>query len=226
MTTTASKLLKSKLEEPIHSANGFIGIRSFCLDDAPLLFSAVHESARQLRRFMTWYRPGYSLKDSRAFIAQCRVDREKGKQYVFAIVDARNETLLGSIGLNRIDRTNLVANIGYWVRRTWTRRGVATAATRLIAEFGLNELGLQRLEILVPHHNVASRRVAEKAGARLEGVLRKRLVLAEKIHDARLYSLIPGDLTSLPTPHIFIKPEAKIPSAIARRKMKPGHGRG
>ena len=176
--------------------NNLVGIRRFRLDDAPLLLSAVCESVEDLCRFMTWCRPDYSLEDSQAFVARCNSDWEKGEEYNFAIFDVRDEILIGSIGLNRVDRVNRCANIGYWVRQTRTRRGVATAGTRLIAEFGLRELGFQRLEIIVPDHNLASQRVAEKIGAKFECVLRNRLILTNKLYDARLYSLVPADLTS------------------------------
>jgi RimJ/RimL family protein N-acetyltransferase len=64
-----------------------------------------------------------------------------------------------------------VAHVGYWVRTGQTGQGIATAAVRLIARFGFEDLGLQRLELLVAVENLASRRVAEKAGARFEGIL-------------------------------------------------------
>lgn len=171
------------------------GIRRFRPDDAPFLLEAVRESVEELCAFMTWCHPGYSLEDSRSFIAKCNSDWELRQQYNFAIIDPEDKTLLGSIGLNRIDQAHKCANIGYWVRRSHTRRGVATAATRLITRFGLEELGLHRLELLIPRANAASQRVALKAGAALEGALRGRLVLADGVHNALLYSLVPGDLT-------------------------------
>ncbi|MGO9642893.1 MAG: GNAT family N-acetyltransferase [Candidatus Acidiferrales bacterium] len=172
-----------------------VSIRRFRPDDAPSLFNAVRESLDELCAFMTWCHPDYSLEDSRDFIARSVSDWEKGEQYNFAIIDLSDESLLGSIGLNRIDRVHMSANIGYWVRRSHTRHGVATAATRLIVGFGLKELGFHRLELLVSDHNVASRRVVEKVGAKSEGVLRKRLVLANRLHDAFVYSLVAADLT-------------------------------
>jgi RimJ/RimL family protein N-acetyltransferase len=42
---------------------------------------------------------------------------------------------------------------------------------RLVVQFALEDLGLRRLELLIAIENLASRRVAEKAGATLEGVL-------------------------------------------------------
>lgn len=172
-----------------------VSIRRFRPDDAPSLFNAVRESIDELCAFMTWCRPDYSLEDARDFIARSASVWEKGEQYNFAIVDASEESLLGSIGLNRIDRVNKFASIGYWVRWPRTRHGVATAATRLIARFGLKELGFHRLELIVPDHNVASRRVAEKVGAKFEGVSRERVILAHSVHDAFVYSLVAADLT-------------------------------
>ena len=172
-----------------------ISIRRFRPDDTPFLFNAVRESINELCAFMMWCHPDYSLEDSRAFIASCNSDWEKGNQYNFAVFDVRDETLLGSVGLNHINRAHNFANIGYWVRQSRTRHGVATAATKLIAGFGLKELEFHRLEILVACNNVASQRVAQKAGAKFEGVLQKRLVLADGLHDAFLYSLVAADLT-------------------------------
>jgi ribosomal-protein-serine acetyltransferase len=169
-------------------------IRPFKMGDAPLLYEAVHESIEQLRRWMTWCRAGYSIEDARCFIAKCGEAWEKGEAYSFAIVDLKDDTFLGSVGLNHVSATHNIANLGYWVRDMWAGRGVATSATRLIAGFGLQELGLNRLEILIPVGNVASRRVAQKAGAKFEGALRKRLILAGKCHDATMYSLVAADL--------------------------------
>ena len=71
---------------------------------------------------------------------------------------------------------------------------MATAAARLGAEFGFRELGLNRVEILIPEINLASQRVAQKAGAKFEGLLRNRVMIAEKCQDAVLYSIVPNDL--------------------------------
>ncbi len=173
-----------------------VRIRRYRPNDAPALFDAVRESLDDLCAFLTWCRPDYRLEESRDFIAKSDSAWEKGEEYNFAIVDATGETLLGGVGLNRIDRVHNFANLGYWVRRSSARRGVATSATRLIAKFGLMEIGFNRLEILVAEHNPASQRVAVKAGAKFEGILRNRLVLAGRPHSAFAYSLIAADLAS------------------------------
>jgi len=71
---------------------------------------------------------------------------------------------------------------------------VATSATRLAARFSFETLALNRVELLVPTANIPSQRVAEKAGAKREGLLRKRLRLNAIAHDAFVYSLVAEDL--------------------------------
>jgi RimJ/RimL family protein N-acetyltransferase len=71
------------------------------------------------------------------------------------------------------------------------KHGIATTATLLLSDFGFKQLNLNRIEILVAIENKASQRVAVKAGAMREGLLRNRLLLYGKIHEAVMFSLIP-----------------------------------
>jgi RimJ/RimL family protein N-acetyltransferase len=74
-------------------------------------------------------------------------------------------------------------------------RGVCTRALRLLSRHALDHLGLQRLQLVADPDNVASQRVAEKAGFRREGVLRAHLRHPDgRIRDSVMFSLLPGDL--------------------------------
>jgi len=50
------------------------------------------------------------------------------------------------------------------------------------------------VEIVVATNNMASIRIAEKAGALREGTLRKRIAVRETVYDAFMFSLIPDDI--------------------------------
>jgi ribosomal-protein-serine acetyltransferase len=145
---------------------------------------------------MVWCHPGYTLEECAAFVSTCDTKWERGESFSFVIYDLRDGTFLGSAGLSQINRTHRVANLGYWVRSSQAGRGIATSAVRLAARFGLQELGFNRLDIIVPLGNRSSQRVAEKVGAKQEGILRNRLVLQGKPLDAVLYSLVAEDLDS------------------------------
>lgn len=71
--------------------------------------------------------------------------------------------------------------------------GIATKAAMLVARYGFEQLGFQRIEIVGAKDNTASLGVAEKLYAVTEGLLRNRLPLNGSLCDAYLHSLIPKD---------------------------------
>jgi RimJ/RimL family protein N-acetyltransferase len=77
-------------------------------------------------------------------------------------VDA-DDRLLGSFSVMHIDRERGYGEIGYWVAAEARRRGVATRAVALLRDWAAAE-GLRELEIMTRPENVASSRVAERAG--------------------------------------------------------------
>lgn len=162
--------------------------------EAGAVYAAVIESMPELRRWMPWAHPGYSVADSQNWLkmsAECWRDETA---YEFAIIDGRDGSYIGGAGLNHLDRLNKVANLGYWVRSRRCQRGIATRAARLLVRFGLETLKFNRIEILAAVENRGSQRVAEKTGAVREGILRNQLSLPDGIHDAVIYSIIPSDL--------------------------------
>jgi len=175
-------------------SDGTIAIRPFREGDVPLLFEAVRESVSELSAWMAWCSPDYSLQDSSEFVKSAPSAWEKGEHFSFVVVDANSNRFLGGTGLNFINPLHNFANLGYWVRSSATRRGVASRAVKLVARFGFHELKFSRLEILAAVGNVGSQRAAEKAGARHEGILRKRLQLHGQSEDAVLFSLVAEDL--------------------------------
>ena len=168
---------------------GAVAIRRFRSDDAEALLEAAVESQEQIFPWLPWCHEGYVLDDSRAWIERCAATWESRSEYQFAIVDGADR-LLGGCGLNQIRPEHRVANLGYWVRTSATRRGVATAAVAKLAEFAFGETDLARLEIVVDLQNVASHRVALKSGALREGVAHDRLYSHGASHDAVVYALL------------------------------------
>ena len=97
-------------------------------------------------------------------------------------------------------RPPVTANIAYAVAPAHRRRGYAARAVRLLAVEGLTRFGFRRIELMADVDNVASRRVAEKAGFTYEGIRRGSgwyehvPEWADVPRDDALYSLIARDL--------------------------------
>lgn len=175
-------------------SDGTIRIRPLQAGDAPSLYAAVRESLADLKPWMSWAHDGYSLIESQDWIEAARIGWDDSSYYGFAILDAADETLLGSVSLSHINPVYHFCNLGYWVRSTRRGQGIAARASRLAARFAFEQLELVRVEIVVAVGNAASLRAAEKSGARREGVLRNRMVIRETACDAVMFSLLPQDL--------------------------------
>jgi ribosomal-protein-serine acetyltransferase len=173
----------------IREANGAdVRIRRYRVDDAATVLQAAHESIAELEPWMPWCHPNYSMDESQAWLETQATAFEQGTAFEFAIVSASGR-YLGGCGLNQIDKANKRANLGYWVRSMETRKGVATVAVGLIRDWAFENTDLVRLEIVIACGNLASHRVAAKAGAAIEGLLTRRLVLHGNVHDATMFSL-------------------------------------
>jgi RimJ/RimL family protein N-acetyltransferase len=166
-----------------------IHVRPYALADASDVWEAARESLAELQPWMPWCHPGYSIEESRSWLAAQVPAFHQGTSFEFAIVSA-DRRYLGGCGLNQIDQANNRANLGYWVRSSATGRGVATAAVQRVRDWGFEHTALVRLEVVIAVGNLASHRVAEKAGAVREGTLRSRLLLHGTPHDATMFSFI------------------------------------
>jgi RimJ/RimL family protein N-acetyltransferase len=153
------------------------------------LYEAGRESIEHMYPFMPWCHSDLSREECAGWIASLPANWRAGTAYEFAIFDGAR--YLGGCGLNQIRERDAVANLGYWVRSTAAKKGVATDAVRALAQAGFRDLELARIEIYMSVENERSRRVAEKIGAHFEGVMRSRILLYDRRHDARLYSLVP-----------------------------------
>jgi RimJ/RimL family protein N-acetyltransferase len=171
-------------------------LRPVCLEDAETVYASIRESIEPLARWMDWCHPGYAREDSDAWIASTCSAWEAGGAYEFLVFE-RSGWHVGAVGLNQFNRENNGANLGYWVRLSSQRQGFAAEAVRRIARFALEEAKFQRVEIVAAVDNVASRRVAERAGATLECVARNRLLLHGVPIAAAVHSFVPGDLCEL-----------------------------
>jgi RimJ/RimL family protein N-acetyltransferase len=171
-----------------------IKLRRPLFTDKVEIARAVQRSVREISPWMGWCHADYDASDALGWLETAQKGWEQGSEYNFVIIDGDLGEIIGGCGLNQINSLFRFANLGYWVRSDRAGEGIAVRAVHLLARFGFEDLGFNRLEIVVAEGNRRSIRVAEKSGATLEGLLRNRLVVRDKFLDAFMFSLIPTDL--------------------------------
>ncbi len=164
-------------------------IRPYRLEDIDEVYAAADESREHVARWMGWMTPEYSRADAEKWVEHAVSSWERGDAYEHLIIDPVGE-IVGSCGLNHLDRVNGFCNLGYWVRASRLGEGAARQGALLLRDFGFGTVGLNRLEIVVAVGNPFSRKVAESTGAVYEGVLGLRLKVGEISHDSHLFALL------------------------------------
>jgi RimJ/RimL family protein N-acetyltransferase len=96
---------------------------------------------------------------------------QDGRRAGFSIRD-HGGALLGFGALVDLHLDEGEAELGYLVAEGARGRGVARRAVDLLTRWSFDELGLERLELRIDPENTGSVKVAERAGYRLDGVLR------------------------------------------------------
>jgi RimJ/RimL family protein N-acetyltransferase len=175
--------------------DGVVAVRPVLEAHVDGLHAAVSASLPELTPWFPWCHEGYERAEMAEFVRRARRSRERGQEYHFAVHDAASGEVLGACGL-RIDGTDAaIGEIGYWIATGHTGRGHATRGARLVAAWGLGEVGLERIEIVAAVDNVRSRAVARAVGALEEGVARNRIVLGDgRRADAVVHAIVRGDL--------------------------------
>ena len=161
-----------------------VTLRRYRAEDADALFQAVTESLDHLRPWLPWA-ADYSRESAEEFLAGSVKDWDEGTAYNYAILIAipggsaladraladraladralADRALAGGIGLmTRCGPGGL--EIGYWVHRAYTGRGLATAATAALVRQAFGLPGVDWVEIVHDELNVASGQIPRKLG--------------------------------------------------------------
>jgi RimJ/RimL family protein N-acetyltransferase len=118
---------------------------------------------------------------------------EDGSRAGFAIVDANDGAFLGFAALVALDLDARQCEIGYGVSPQARGRGIARRSLELLTRWSLDELALERLELKIDPLNLGSIKVAERAGYRLEGVLRSVHLKDDLRADTGVWSRLRSD---------------------------------
>jgi RimJ/RimL family protein N-acetyltransferase len=167
-------------------------LRSFRADDVGDNALACRDELSQ--RWLPLPNP-YTDADSLAWCTEIApAMRDSGDGIQWAIERKVDRRFAGSIGLKRTDWRALESEVGYLVA-PWARgEGVAVEAVLSLARWFLIDQRFERLALRHAPDNLASRRVAEKAGFAEEGTLRNAGFTNAGRVDLVIWSLVRSDL--------------------------------
>ena len=161
-------------------------LRPWRLSDAPSLARYANDPdvSANLRDAFPY---PYALSDAESYIRDCIAKEET--QLCRAIV--MDGEAVGSVGaFPQKDILCRCAELGDWLAKPFWGRGIMTAAVGQICREAFAKFDIVRIEAAINARNIGSRRVVEKNGFTLEGILRQSVWKRGELLDACMYSLL------------------------------------
>ena len=130
----------------------------------------------------------YTLEDAKAYIRAC-IEKEEDRQATRAILV--NGHAAGSIGMFfGTDVYEKSTELGYWLGEPFWGQGIMSEAVIRMCRYVFAKYDIERIFAEPFAGNRASRRVLEKAGFTLEGVLRSSVYKNGMLQDSCMYALL------------------------------------
>ncbi|HEV8462394.1 MAG TPA: GNAT family protein [Gaiellaceae bacterium] len=175
------------MKPPASLTDGVVVLRRYREGDRAVCLSTMRDP--EVRRWLNMpVNPGD--RDFDALLRTIQAGFSSGERLDYAVTTVDDDAAYGGVIATRRHRDNW--ELAYVCSEAGRGRGSMTRAVRLLATWLLGE-GIGRLEIRTHPDNVASQRLAERAGFTQEGRERKSIWLHGERHDAIVWSLLPED---------------------------------
>ncbi len=114
-----------------------------------------------------------NLDEAHAFIELLQAKLLSGEGVNWAIVQKATNKFAGNICHFNFKTEASRSEVGYMLHPSYFRQGIMYEALRTVLDWGFDTLKINSVEAVIVEENIASRRLAEKAGFVLEGTKRQ-----------------------------------------------------
>ena len=123
---------------------------------------------KEVTEYLLWS-PHPNISYTRDYLRYIDGRYALGDFYDWAIIDRESRRMIGTCGFTRINTENNSGEIGYVLHPDFWGKGYACEVAQCVINFGLEKLGLHRIEARFIKDNLRSLRVMEKLGMNFEG---------------------------------------------------------
>lgn len=166
-------------------------LRGYEASDAAAIYE--YASDAETTQYMAWDRHR-SIEDAHLFLNGMVARSYRGHRLDYAICDASDPArVIGGVGVYPQPGPHQVMELGYILERSHWGRGLGLEAVRRLLDYAFETTDVERIFAPIFAANSRSRRMAEKAGLTLDGVLRSALAFRGRRRDEAIYSMLRSD---------------------------------
>lgn len=118
------------------------------------------------------------------------------EEAVFGIIDIKEDKLIGTLGLHKIDHFKRTATLGIFIGdKEYREKGYGTEAIRLILDYGFNYLNLNNIKLDLMEFNERALACYKKCGFKEYGRRRKCQFINGKYYDTIEMDILAEEFT-------------------------------
>lgn len=172
----------------IHKIDEDLSLKIPELSDAEEFFQLTDTSREYLREWLPWLDGTTTTEDTKGFLKYALLNYAQQKSLT-TIILFKGE-IAGTAGFNRIDWSNGIAYIGYWLGHEFQGNGIMTRVVEALTDYAFNEMKLNKVEIRAASENQKSRSIPERLGYVREGRIRRAEKLYDHFVDHEVYGML------------------------------------
>jgi ribosomal-protein-alanine N-acetyltransferase len=136
---------------------------------------------------------GYTLENLKQYVT---VQLGNSNVHFFAIWSNDTNQHIGNIKFEIVDRKAKVSDLGLLIgNKNYWGKGVGSEACKLGITYLFEQLGLRKIYLAVYENNPSAKKLYENAGFKLEGTLRKHVLVNNEYYDKYLMGLFKEEFT-------------------------------
>lgn len=155
------------------------------------IFTLIDRNRAHLSPWFPWVISTISSDDTRKFL-ESRIHQLASLGLLECVIIYKNK-VAGLIGISKIDIISKQPEIGYWLGKEFTGKGIVTKSCKIMIKYCFEILKANSVLIQVADENNKSWSVAERLGFTLDGIDRDGIAVGDTFYNCRRYSLLKSE---------------------------------
>jgi ribosomal-protein-serine acetyltransferase len=168
-----------------------LALKLVSIQEADETFQLVDKNRAYLREWLPWVDSSKTAEDTKASFLSFL--KNYGEQKSLTTLIMYQGKIVGIASFNKIDWSNKIAYIGYWLGSEYQGKGIMTDVAKALTTYAFSELKLNRVEIRAAVENKKSRAIPERLGFKEEGTVRQNEWLYDHYVDHVIYGMLKSE---------------------------------
>ena len=158
---------------------------------AESIFKLINSNRVHLREWLPWVIKIQTIDDFKGFISEYNQKYTDNSDIAFVIL--YDFKVVGRIGIYKIDNSNKIGSIGYWLGADFQGNGIILKSVEKLIEYCFTTLDLNRIEIKCGTKNFKSQAIPIKLNFKNEGIIRQGEFIHNDFMDLFCFSLLKSE---------------------------------